>query len=253
MIRIISTDFDGTVLNHFNPPAVSTHFLERLATLRAGGAVWVVNTGRALFHLDEGLRDFGFPTPDYAITCERELFKTDGHGGWLDFGDWNARCKQVHDELHAVARPVFHAIRDFVQKETTATFIDDLTGIGIVAASEADMDRILDRVRRLSAEFPHFHFQRNTVYVRFCHRDYSKGAALGELSRLLGLGPDSVFAAGDHLNDLPMLDGIHARWVACPSNSAPAVKQLVAKTGGYVARCEAGDGIAEALDFFLAK
>lgn len=250
MIRLYSTDFDGTVVNHHEPPPVSGEFLERVAELRAGGGFWAVNTGRALFHLDEGLAEFGFPRPDFALTAEREVYRATPEGTWTDFGDWNLRCTKAHDELYAVARPVFAAIRQFVESETGSTFIDDATGIGIVAASEPEMDRILLQVDRLRAPIPPLHYQRNTVYVRFCHRDYSKGAALGELMRLLGLDRDRVFAAGDHLNDIPMLDGVYASWVACPANSAPAVKKVVRDAGGYIARCNAGDGVAEAIDHF---
>ena len=44
---------------------------------------------------------------------------------------------------------------------------------------------------------------RNDVYARFSHAAYNKGTALAELTRRLGLHSRTVFAAGDHLNDLP--------------------------------------------------
>ena len=93
---------------------------------------------------------------------------------------------------------------------------------------------------------------RNTMYLRFCHEDYNKGTALGELGRLLGLEPAQIFAAGDHFNDLPMLDGRFAQWVACPSNAVEPVKELVRAKGGYVASSECSGGVVEALRHFGA-
>jgi HAD superfamily hydrolase (TIGR01484 family) len=255
-IRLISTDFDGTLVNHFAAQPVSADFLEVLATLRAQGAQWAINTGRALHHIVEGLREFKFPVePDFVITSERDVFQKDASGAWVDYGEWNRRCAEIHDELFAKAQPIFDRITHFLQRETNARFINDNTGIGVVAEDEPEMDRIVTYIDGLRAELPNFHYQRNTMYLRFCHTDYSKGAALAELSRLLNIPREEIFAAGDHYNDLPMLDGATARWVACPSNSAEVVKEMVRGAGafGCVAAREAGDGVADALNTFLAR
>ena len=114
------------------------------------------------------------------------------------------------------------------------------------------MDLLCDFLERYLRLFPGFKFMRNTVYARFCHEAYSKGTALGELGRLVGIGPEGIFAAGDHYNDLPMLDGSHARWVACPENSVEAVKSTVLRAGGYIAQGRCSFGVLEALRFFGA-
>ena len=93
---------------------------------------------------------------------------------------------------------------------------------------------------------------RNTIYLRFCHEAYSKGTALGELARLTGISREEIFAAGDHYNDLPMLDGRFAQWVACPGNAVAPVKEAVAQAGGYVAKGECSAGVVEALLYFGA-
>jgi hydroxymethylpyrimidine pyrophosphatase-like HAD family hydrolase len=91
--------------------------------------------------------------------------------------------------------------------------------IGLATDTDEAMDRVCEFSSGSAGRVPGFQFMRNTVYVRFCHEDYSKGTALGELGRLTGIEPEEIFAAGDHYNDLPMLDGRHAKYVACPSNS----------------------------------
>jgi hydroxymethylpyrimidine pyrophosphatase-like HAD family hydrolase len=94
---------------------------------------------------------------------------------------------------------------------------------------------------------------RNDVYARFSHEAYNKGTALAELTRRLGLDSETVFAAGDHLNDLPMLSRVHARWLAAPSNAVEAVKKAVRGQEGYVSELSHGRGVAEAMKHFLAK
>jgi hydroxymethylpyrimidine pyrophosphatase-like HAD family hydrolase len=92
---------------------------------------------------------------------------------------------------------------------------------------------------------------RNDVYARFSHEAYNKGTALAELTRRLGINSESVFAAGDHLNDLPMLSREHARWLAAPSNAVDAVKNQVREEGGYVSDLSHGRGVAAAMKYYL--
>ena len=93
---------------------------------------------------------------------------------------------------------------------------------------------------------------RNDVYARFSHVGFNKGTALAEIARRLGVAREHIFAAGDHLNDLPMLSGEFARCVAAPDNAVPAVKELVRKQGGYVSHQPWGHGVARALEHFLS-
>ena len=85
-----------------------------------------------------------------------------------------------------------------------------------------------------AAGFRNLTFVRNDVYARFSHAAYNKGTALSELARRLGLAADNVFAAGDHLNDLPMLTPDYARWLVAPANAVEPVKVAVRRQNGYV-------------------
>jgi len=253
MIKLISTDFDGTLVDHERHPAVSPELFELFSKMRKKGVIWAVNTGRAVHHIIEGLKEFGFPLqPDYVLTCEREVFrkKSDSADEWEPFGDWNERCTRAHDELFLKAKPILDEIHVFIKNNTKALPINDISGSGIVASDEGEMEYIASYIDTLRPRLPAFHYQRNTRYMRFCHTDYSKGTALAELARLVGVTKDEIFAAGDHYNDIPMLNGHFARWVACPSNSADAVKQTVLSANGYVAGASCSEGVVEALNFF---
>src|SRR5581483_3800204 len=239
MIQLLSTDFDGTLVNHFEKPPVIPELFTLFRELQKAGVRWAVNTGRELAHITEGLVEFRFPVePDFVLTSERDVFrKKPGGKGWEPFGDWNERCARAHDELFEKAEPLLKNILAFLANETHAQAIYDRDRpIGLVAQDETEMDRIVAFIETAREEQPLFSFQRNTQYLRFCHASYSKGAALGELGRLLGIEREEIFATGDHHNDIPMLDGVFARWVACPANSAEAVKETVRKAGGYIAR-----------------
>ena len=60
-----------------------------------------------------------------------------------------------------------------------------------------------------------------------------------------------IFAAGDHHNDISMLDGRYAALSACPANAIDEVKEAVRSAGGWVAEKEYGAGVHEALLHFL--
>jgi hypothetical protein len=254
MIRLLSLDFDGTIVDHFAHERVSPAFVETVESLRADGVLWAINTGRALHHIVEGMEECGLAIrPDYVLTAEREVFRPAPGGGWEDFGDWNRRCAETHDTLFAETRHFLEEIERYAGRLVSGQFIDDASGIGVCVTDPEEMRGMLGLIESFAERHPEFRYQRNSMWIRFCHVDYSKGTALGELSRLLGIGPESVFAAGDHLNDLPMLDGRHARWTACPGNAVAEVKRAVERSGGYVAQASCGAGVAEALRHFLRR
>ncbi|MDQ3198751.1 MAG: HAD hydrolase family protein [Verrucomicrobiota bacterium] len=252
-IRLLSTDFDGTLVSHANDPVFDRDCMELIRELQFGGAIWAINTGRSVGLLEEGLEDFAFPLqPDFILTSERDVFRPTERG-WEPYGDWNARCAQAHAELYAATSSVLAEVVDYVTRQTEARVIYEADEpAGLIASSEEEMDRLTDFIDQAKAGEPKFHYQRNTVYLRFCHADYHKGAALEELSRLTEIPHSAIFAAGDHHNDISMLDGRYAALPACPANAIPAVKEAVRRADGWVAEKEFGAGVHEALQHFLS-
>jgi len=255
-IRLLSTDFDGTLVCRLAQPVFHPACMELIRELQAAGAVWAINTGRSVDLLESGLMDFSFPfRPDFILTSEREVFRPGSNGSkWEAFGDWNARCAQDHAELFSTSQSVLAEVIDFVNQKTKARIIYEPDGpAGVVASSEEEMDRVTEFVEQVRTTQPKFNYQRNTVYLRFCHADYHKGAALAELARLLEIPRENIFAAGDHHNDVSMLDGTVAGLPACPANAIPPVKDAVRNASGYVAQKEYGAGVYEALLHFVER
>jgi HAD superfamily hydrolase (TIGR01484 family) len=254
-IRLLSTDFDGTLVAHGSDPVLDRGCMQAIKELQDDGAVWAINTGRSVDLLESGLSDFSFPfRPDFILTSERDIFRPAANGGaWEAYGDWNARCARDHSELFNSASSVLAEVIDFVNQKTRARVIYEGNGpAGLIAESEEEMDLVTRFIDAARSQQPKFNYQRNTVYLRFCHADYHKGAALAELSRLLEIPREQIFAAGDHYNDVSMLDGRYAALAACPANAIPAVKKAVQNAGGYVATNEYGAGVHEALRHFSA-
>jgi HAD superfamily hydrolase (TIGR01484 family) len=255
-IKLLSTDFDGTIVCRTGEPILHAPCLRLIRELQNAGALWAINTGRSVDLLETGLTDFSFPfRPDFILTSERDVFRPGENGEkWEAFGDWNERCARDHAELFRSASSVLAEVIDFVNHETKARLIYEPEGpAGLIAASEEEMDRVTEFIERARAKEPKFNYQRNTVYLRFCHADYHKGAALAELSRLLKIPRKNIFAAGDHHNDVSMLDGKVAAMPSCPANAISEVKEAVLAAGGYVATEEFGAGVYEALLHFTGR
>jgi HAD superfamily hydrolase (TIGR01484 family) len=253
-IKLLSIDFDGTMVSRVSEPVLDHECVHLIRELQEEGALWAINTGRSVELLESGLTDFEFPIrPDFILTTEREVFRPGANGEkWEPFGDWNERCARDHAELFSSAQSILAEVVDFVSQKTKAQLLYHSEGLeGLRAENEEEMNRIVEFIETARDDESKFHYQRNTIYLRFCHADYHKGAALAELARLIDVPRENIFAAGDHHNDISMLNGEVAAMPACPANAIEEVKTAVRSAGGYVAKREHGAGVREALKHFL--
>jgi len=253
-IKLLSIDFDGTMVSRVSEPVLDAECMELIRELQNQGAVWAINTGRSVDLLESGLADFEFPIrPDFILTSERDVFRPGSNGEkWEPFGDWNARCARDHAELFSSAKSILAEVVDFVNQKTKAQLLYHSEGLeGLRAENEKEMNRIVEFIERSRGDDTKFDYQRNTIFLRFCHADYHKGAVLAELARLIDVPRENIFAAGDHHNDVSMLNGEVAAMPACPANAIEEVKAAVRSAGGYIAMREHGAGVHEAIKFFL--
>jgi HAD superfamily hydrolase (TIGR01484 family) len=253
-IRLLSIDFDGTMVSRVSEPVLDRECVKLIRELQDQGAIWAINTGRSVDLLESGLTDFEIPIrPDFILTSERDVFRRGSNGEkWEPFGDWNARCARDHAELFSSAQSIMAEVVDFVTQKTKAQLLYHSEGLeGLRAENEHEMNRIVEFIERARGDDTRFHYQRNTIFLRFCHADYHKGAVLAELARLIDIPRENIFAAGDHHNDISMLNGAVAGMPACPRNAIEEVKTAVRNAGGYVAQRDHGAGVHEALRFFL--
>ena len=254
-IRLLSTDFDGTLIGHEPDARTAASLAGALSDLRAAGAVWAVNTGRQLWFALEGLEHAHLPhDPEFVLSSEKDIYRRVEAGSWEAFGDWNARTEERTSDLFGRARHVLHAIAEMAAREDGIEMLYEHGRIaGLMTPDAATMDVVAARIVEVAADVPEFSFNRNDVWMRFAHREIHKGSSLAELARQLGIPRDEVLAIGDHHNDIPMLDGSAAAMVACPGNAVDEVKRVVRSRGGYVSPHPWGEGVADAIRHFAGQ
>ncbi|MEK9949643.1 MAG: HAD hydrolase family protein, partial [Verrucomicrobiales bacterium] len=54
-IKLLCTDFDGTLFDHLSQPCIPKPLLEAIQRLQQRGCLWMVNTGREKSYLLESL------------------------------------------------------------------------------------------------------------------------------------------------------------------------------------------------------
>jgi len=253
-IKLISTDFDGTLFAEFENPPISCRLENLIGDMQSRGAKWVINTGRDMSSLMEALaRSQVAIEPDYLVLVEREIYQhTDSQ--YLSLEEWNSNCARAHAELFARVRADLPRIVAWISARFHARLYEDAySPFCLIAGNNGDADVIHHYLAEYCRSVPQLALVRNDVYARFSHEAFNKGTALAELTRRLGLRREAVFAAGDQLNDLPMLSRRYAWWLAAPSNAVEAVKQTVRRQDGFVSELSHGNGVAEGLEFCLAN
>lgn len=247
---LLSFDFDGTLHDPADSHPVPVAFFETIKNLReTRNAVWGINTGRSMPHVVEGLVESKFPfLPDWVIAREREIFFPNAFGRFQPHKAWNTRCgKDIH-QLFKKSRKTLKHIRQFVEEHTGAQYIElDGDPAGLISRTEEEMEWIVDRIAPLINEVPELGWQRNSIYLRFGHKNYQKGSTLSEITRLHELDISQNFAMGDSHNDIEMLSKEHSGQAACPANSVSAIRKVIESRNGYIAKAAHGNGVVEAL------
>jgi hypothetical protein len=249
VLRLVCTDFDGTIAEG-DGSQISPQFFERLVRARRQGRVaWVINTGRTFESLHEELVRRKAPIwPDWAVAVEREIWLVRNQRG-VGWFEWNRKCEVLHSQLFDAVKPIWKLIEDYIARHTEAHLVEDAgSPVGIIADSEEEADEISAYITPLLQNWPNLVAVRNSIYFRFSHRAYHKGSCLEAIAEGLGIGPAEIMAAGDHFNDLPMLERRYARNLICPGNAIDEVKEKVRAQGGYIATGHVAHGVVEGWD-----
>lgn len=252
-IALISTDFDGTLFAEFENPPVPGHLQDLIADLQSQGVKWVINTGRELSSLLESMsRAHLRIKPDYLVVVEREIY-VHQDSQYVELPEWNRVCDQAHAELFAQVRLDLPRLMDWVSENfASATVYEDAwSPFCLIAEKPSDAAVIHEYLEVYCREIPQLTVVRNDVYARFSHEQFTKGTALVEIARRLGISAEQTLAAGDHLNDLSMLSLNCARYLVTPSNAVDEVKEAVRRQAGYISPLAQGHGVADGLRHHL--
>ena len=251
-LQLICTDFDGTLHSDLSEPSVPIALQEKLRELQDNGVKWIINTGRTLEDLQCGLDKAALSVhPDYVVVVEREIHRYDG-GQFVSHNKWNERCATAQAALFARISDRLPEVFEWVNLHFTASVYEDQwSPFCLIARNNRDAHQIQEYVEKKFADEPLLSFVRNDIYARLSHAEYTKGTALKEVARLLKIPCEGILAAGDHWNDISMLQPDCAQWVVAPANAIAEVAQYVKSINGFIAQSDCGLGVLEGLEWAL--
>ena len=251
-IQLLCTDFDGTLHSDFTQPRVPVALQEKIGELQASGTQWIINTGRTLEDLQSGLEQAQLSVkPNYVVVVEREVFKC-VNGDYQPHSQWNEDCTATQAALFAKVAGQLPELFEWVKNHFDAQVYEDCwSPFCLIARNNADADAIQEYVNQHFANEPLLTFVRNDIYGRLSHAGYTKGTAMMEIARILNIPSTAILAAGDHWNDLSMLQPERAHWIIAPSNAITEVAEHVEAIQGFLASKECGEGVLEGLEWAL--
>jgi len=251
-LQLICTDFDGTLHSEFTKPAVPIALQEKIRKLQENGIKWIINTGRTLEDILYGMKAAELTVrPNYIVVVEREIYQ-DKNGEYQPHSKWNERCAAAQSALFAHISGRLPEIFEWVNLHFTASVYEDQwSPFCLIAGNNSDADAIQEFVEKKFADEPLLSFVRNDVYARLSHAEYTKGTALKEVARLLNIPCEGILTAGDHWNDISMLQPECAQWVVAPANAIPEVAEYVRSINGFIAPSDCGLGVLEGLEWAL--
>jgi HAD superfamily hydrolase (TIGR01484 family) len=252
-LRILCTDFDGTLFSEHDNPPFPLALQAKIAELQSRGVRWLINTGRDLSSLMEELvRADVTIHPDYVVAVEQEIYLRDG-GTFVGCPEWNGRCADVRRELFSVIEADLEPFRREIGARFDATVYEDAySPFCLIAHRVAETPEIHACLDVFCEGVPGLVAVRNDAYARFSHEDFNKGSALQEICRREGVGANRVIASGDHHNDLTMLRRECATRLIAPANAIDPVREQVRAEGGFLAEWAAGAGTLQGLERFCS-
>lgn len=255
-IRMLVTDVDGTLLGRRPEFRLYKAFRERMDRIRSSyRTIWVVCTGRSFRSFSEvfvAMRSFGI-VPDYVITRHAYIFQLKGRR-YFPHLFWNVRIllrqfqqrlkiRRAIPRLHRLA--LTYAPRPFVR--TTYRSANRLC----LRYDEEELAEMAAEALTLAAE-PYEYLQVfhhvNEVDMRVV--PFTKGLAVTELTRHIGVNSSDVLVIGDGHNDISMMEILPHCRTACPANAQPEVIESVHRLGGHIASATSLAGVVEILDAY---
>jgi hydroxymethylpyrimidine pyrophosphatase-like HAD family hydrolase len=258
-VRLISLDFDGTILSYDHPDGVlHPEIIEILNTAGKAGVSWCANSGRdcesqrAVIErsVGAGLKNL----PAAYICCESMVYLV-LNDDVVSLEPWNTQARQNLLDCHARVQKHLGARLDQIE----INYKPLITAVGDLMTSyllDQKGEGVFALYRELESSLAHMedvNIIRNGGWVAVNHRDLGKGNALKAYAGHAGVPLAQVLAIGDHHNDLTMLRGDTAAHVGCPGDAIPEVRDAVKKAGGMVGSLAGPAGTAEVIRMHVLR
>ena len=124
MIRLLCTDFDGTIFHEsegYSP--ISPRVLNLIRSLKSKGVQWAISTGRDRHEVLATLQHCGIDVlPDFLSTVERELYERKGDD-YEPMQPWNQICQEVHRRLYEKIDSLLPPLEELVKKNYSSSVL----------------------------------------------------------------------------------------------------------------------------------
>lgn len=208
MRKLLVSDFDGTLYQDF---ATTKRNLKAVKKFREEGNLFVIATGRSLFHLREKLKEFPF-TFDYLIL---------NHGAVLVDSQFNPI------DISYFSKELVAEILNFVAKKEVLTIrlhtwekeIDQVEdGIVKIMLEFTNKELALSIAQELNQQFPHQIVCYalpgvRDILVEVLVANVNKLNQINTILKLEDMKEDAVLTVGDGENDRGMIEAFDGYWI----------------------------------------
>ena len=267
MIKLLAVDMDGTCLD--SKSRMTENTVAALKAASENGITVVPTTGRNLkclphrlqaesfyryvitsngagvVDLKENKRIFDLPIPCHTAyelleKCKGKGFGTAAHINeeYYIQGALLSLAGRIYYGKDAEKSINIKSIADFAKKENTP--VEEIQLYFIHPKSRERIEKILEPYTELSAAY-------SSIYVEIFANGASKGIALAELARYLGIKKEEVACIGDGENDLPMFEASGMKFAM--GNAVDVLKEKA----DYVLPSNNEDGVAFAVNEYILK
>lgn len=232
-LRAIVYDVDGTLADHFKPPPPAVRAL--LAELDAAGVPQVLASGKLHEYLGGLARGLGLTATGWVIgengatlyDWTRLLYELEG-----DYPDdvnelrrllWDGPLTPdaYYEEPKFASMTIFPRDRDLAKSRQVCELATRMSrDLGLRLAPEVHPDSAVDILQQ----------------------GVNKGRALRAVASKLGLRPEEFVAFGEGVNDQAMME---LAFPVAPGDAHAAIRDLVARRGGYLATRPGPEGVLE--------
>lgn len=245
------TDVDGTLLGNRSSFDQCQLFRRHINVLRDKyGVKWVICTGRSLrsfLHVFRQMIMLGI-VPDYVITRHAYIYERKRYG-YVPHAIWNIRVRWLQ-WIHEwrVRRAIPRMGRAMLRKNPFARVAyRNRFRISFQFEDEGAARFGLEIVRDLAKATRYLQVFEYPTEVDVHAIPFTKGLAVSEMARHIGISAGRILVVGDGHNDISMMTPEVARWTSCPVNAAPEVVLTVHRTGGHIASERSLAGVLEIL------
>jgi len=248
---LLGFDFDGTLADPSNNHSVSQRFFQVLTELKKECSIaWGICTGRSLEFLIEGMEKAGFPYwPNYVVTQERDIFYLDASGShYVADVQRNQAAEKALKTLFINNAATIAKVKSYVNDRTNGQWVSEPNDpAGIIAEVDSEIAEAVKIYNECPQRCSDLHYQRNTIYLRFSHRNYCKGTAIKYLQRTYSIDHSKTLVMGDNYNDITMLNSDVAKYYGGPANSIKMLKNALLDNQGFITKASYADGVVEAI------